>query len=333
MTEKNAGEVAAEVVNRWSWWRNALAGNFGPIHEGDPQQGYYRVRYKDKATGKMTPWEPVAIWMDEDGNWLAYRGGKEVRADEIWTWACRSPVTYEAYEKARAGEGWDDDAVVVTAGETAGLTDHERLKAELERSVASSEEFLAAKVETKAQADKAASWAKSLAELAKEAEDLRKVEKQPHLDAGRKIDAKWKEITDLASDLTKKLKKHVEPYLIAQKREEEARARKAAEEAEAKRQEAMRLNDEDSRAAALKEADQAEADAKVQNSSAGRTGTKVSLRVEKTGKVTDYAKAAQALVEMKHSDMIALIDQLANRAARSGMPFAGMTVVEVEKAV
>jgi hypothetical protein len=330
----NEGDAAAAGVNRWAWWQAALKGNFGPIHDGDPQQGYYRVRTKDKQTGKKGPWEPVAIWVDEEtGEWLAYRNGREANAVDIWTWVCREPITYEAYNKAIGGEGWDDDAPVRETTDPENADPHKQLLASLEKDRKQAETLIKTGVKTKADADKIAGWSKRLAGLKKDAEARRVVEKQPFLDGGRVVDAKWKEITDAADGLVKQLKKALEPYLKEQKREEEARAQKAAQEAEALRQEAVRLNDEDSRAAALQAADRAEAEAKVEKKSAGSTGSKVSLRVEKIGKVDDYAKAAQALVEMKHPDMIALIDQLANRAARSGMPFAGMTIVENEKAV
>jgi hypothetical protein len=38
--------------------------------------------------------------------WLAYRAGKEVRAEDIWTSCCRHPVTYESYNAAMEGKGW-----------------------------------------------------------------------------------------------------------------------------------------------------------------------------------------------------------------------------------
>lgn len=53
------------------------------------------------------------------------------------------------------------------------------------------------------------------------------------------------------------------------------------------------------------------------NASAGRTGARVSIRIEKVGVVTDYGKAAAALVAMNHKDFIAEIDRLAQRAANA----------------
>ena len=42
-----------------TYWQNALSGNFGAVHENDPQCGYYRMR-----KGRGGPWVPVAIWLE-----------------------------------------------------------------------------------------------------------------------------------------------------------------------------------------------------------------------------------------------------------------------------
>lgn len=330
-------DAAATVVNRWAWWQNALKGEFGPIHDGDPQQGYFRTKRKGGD------WEPVAIWQDEDtGQWLAYRNGQEVRADDIWTWCCRNPITYAAYEKALAYKTWDDEPPASIGDNSGDVDPFEAIRIELIGERETAEPFLKADIKTQADADKAAVWAKRLTDIKNRAETMRKAEKEPFLEGGRAVDAKWKEITDSADTLAKTLKRHVEPFLIAQRRAEEERQRKAREEAEAARAaelEALKKAQEGDEKAAQEAADAraraeaAEREAEAKRSSAGRTGAKVSIRVEKTGVVTDYAKAAAALVAMNHADIKSVIDQLANRAAKSGMPFDGMEIREIEKAV
>ena len=332
-----AGDVAATVVNRWAWWQNALRGEFGPIHDGDPHQGYFRTKRKGGD------WEPVAIWQDEEtGEWLAYRNGQEVRADDIWTWCCRNPITYEAYEKALAYKTWDDEPPAAIGDNSGDVDPFEAIRIELIGEKETAEPFLKADIKTQADADKAAVWAKRLTDIKNRAETMRKAEKEPFLEGGRAVDAKWKEITDSADTLAKTLKRHVEPFLIAQKRAEEERQRKAMQEAAAARQaevEALKKASEGDENAAKEaaeakaKAEAAERDAETKRASAGRTGAKVSIRVEKVGVVTDYAAAAAALVGMKHADIVGLIDQLANRAAKAGMPFAGMEIREIEKAV
>lgn len=342
---QKAGDVAAVVVNRWAWWIDALNGKFGPIHDGDPQQGYYRVRRKD------CPWEPVAIWQDEDtGAWLAYRDGKEVRADDIWSWCCRNPISFEAYEKAMAGSGFDDEPKQAAGiGDNSGEADpFDALRIEYLGEKELAEEFMKQKVTTQAQADKVAIWAKRLTTIKTKAEGLHKVEKQPHLDAGRTVDDKWRELKTEPDELSKRLKAHIKSFLQEQIRAEEDRQRKAREEADrlrraaeqAAREEQQRAEEGNPDGSLLKEADrlreqarEAEQEAEARKVNAGRTGARVSMRTVKVGVVTDYGKAAAALVAMKHKDLLTEIDRLAQRAATAGMPFDGMEVREDEKVV
>lgn len=344
MTAAPIGNLAAKIVNRWAWWQEALKGNFGPMHEGEPQQGFYRTRFKGGR------WEPVAIWVDEDtGNWVAYRAGREVDPGEAWNFCRTHPITREAYDRAMDGNGFEDEPPLATIGDNSGSDDpFEAIAQELAGEKELAEEFLRSPVKTQADADKAGIWAKRLSDLAKRADTLRVAEKEPHLAASRAVDDKWRAPVGEAKDLSVALKHHVEPFLIAKKREEEARARKAAEEAAALRRKA----EEEARAASalqqnaadaekaeqrrqelLRQAQEAEKAAEVKNAQAGRTGAKVSIRTEKVGVVTDYAKAASALVAMHHKDLIEIIDKLAQRAAKAGMLFDGMEVREEEKVV
>jgi hypothetical protein len=65
-------------------------------------------------------------------------------------------------------------------------------------------------------ADKAANYAERFGNLENRAEEARTIEKKPILDQGRSIDGKWKPIISKASETKIKLKKLIEPYLIAE---------------------------------------------------------------------------------------------------------------------
>lgn len=337
MTEQSIGNLAAKIVNPWAWYQNALKGDFGPMHEGDPQQGYYRTRFKGGQ------WEPVAIYYPEGSDQLvAYRGRKEVDPAETWNFCRTHPITYEAYMKALEGGGFDDEPALATIGDNSGADDpFEAIMQELAGEKEMADEFLKAPVKTQADADKAGIWAKRLSDLAKRADNLRVVEKEPHLAASRAVDDKWRAPVGQAKDLSVALKLHVEPFLKAKKREEEERARKAAEEAAAlrrKAEEAARKastdNDqkaEQERAELLRQAEAADKAAEVKNAQAGRTGAKVSIRTEKKARVVDYHAAAKAMLDMNHADLKATIDQLAQRAVKAGVSLAGVEVDTVEK--
>lgn len=338
-TFQKAGDVAATVVNRWLWWQNALKGQFGPIHS-EPEQGYFRTRKKNG------PWEPVAIWWDEDvGGWLAYRSGREVEADEIWTWCCRNPITHEAYEKAVAGGGFDDEpkAAVAPAGHNSADADPmEALRIEYLGEKELAEEFLKSPIKTKADADKAAIWSKRLADIAKRATDQHKIEKQPVLDETRRIDDKWRELKEDPKELSTKLKRHMDAYLREQDRLEQERQRKAREQADKIREQAEAAaaeakQDSSGDVAAANRAEQlaqqaadAERDAQARNAAAGRTGAKVALRTFVSAEITDIDAL---LIALRDRDEIKeLVQSLANRAAKAGRSLPGMKIIEEKRA-
>lgn len=95
------------------------------------------------------------------------------------------------------------------------------------------------------QAEKCTSLTKMLKELAKSAENSRTKEKEPHLNAGRAVDAFFAKITEPATLAAKDIEKRLTAYVQA-KREAERKAaleaaKKAQEEAERKAQEAAQL--------------------------------------------------------------------------------------------
>lgn len=349
MSLQPIGQAAAKIVDRWSWYFSALKdptqiGKTLLAAESDPQQGYYRCRLKDGQ------WEPVAIFYPEGSDQIVgYRNGKEVRdVNALWVWCLRNPITFEAYEKAMAGDGFDDEPAKTRGiGDNSGDADPlDAISIELAGEIEQVRDFMHQPVENQSQADRLGIWAKRLTDLAKKADNYRVVEKQPHLDASRAVDDRWREPITEAKDWAAKAKKHIEPFLIAQRRAEEERQRQARAEADAaaraaaeavrKAQESDQQSEKE-REAAQREAErlsaqakQAAKDAEERKVNAGRTGARVSVRTEKVGVVTDYAKAAVALVAMKHPDMVDTIDKLAQRAAKAGMPFDGMAVEERE---
>lgn len=334
-------------VNPWAWWQNALNGTIGPIHDGDPQQGYYRTRFKDK------PWEPVALWFEDD-KWYAMRGERQVDPNDIWTWCCRNPITYGAYIKAVEGGGWDDEPEAPQMGHNlpADLSPYDSLRLEFASEKEQAEEFMKKPITTQAEADRAAIWSKRLSTIAKKATDLHKVEKQPHLDAGREVDNKWRDLKEEPDAISKKLKRHMDAFLQEEARKE--RERQAAARAEADRiqrdadaarvaaEKAAAKNDNDAAAIAAQnnaiaeaerlaqQAAQAERDAQARNASAGRTGAKVSLRTFVFAEITDFDMLLIALKD--RTEIKEVVETLANRAARSGVELAGMAIRSEQRA-
>ena len=345
------------MADAYAWWRTALAEphKIGtpdlPIHDDTPHVGYFRARQKD------APDVPVAIWRDQDGELIAMRGAREVRPTDVWTWACRSPVNYEEYIAARETGRWPDDPPAVTrADEPKAGIGHNRpedpvdaMREDLASEREQATEFLRKPIVDQTSADMAAAWAKRLAALSKKADDMRKVEKQPHMDAAKAVDERFREIIEDAKEFSTKLKRHLDDWLREQARIEAERQRKAREEAEKARREAEEAarkaalaadaaaQDERAREAAERAAKEAadraaaaEREAQARKTGAGRTGSKVALTTKTRGEITDRAAFLDAVKD--RPEVAELLESLCNRAARSGIELPGMKIVKYQEA-
>jgi hypothetical protein len=333
-----------EAADPWTWWRNSLAGTVGPITT-TPEQGYFRVRAKNGQ------WEPVAIWFDEDrGDWIAFRNNREVHADDIWIAACRYPITLEQYDKAIEGGGFDDEPAraPTVSHNSADIDPLEALRIEYLGEAEMAEEFLRHPIRSRDDASKVAIWSKRLADIARKANDLHRVEKQPSLDEVRRVDERWRELRDAPKALSARLKRHSDDYLLEQERIERERQRRAREDADRARREAEAaahaarhadvLEDDDTAAARQEEinrlqqeAARAETEAEGRRVQAGRTGAKLSLRTFVTARIIDFDVLLGAL--KNRPEIHETVQSLANRAARSGVDLPGMERVEERRSV
>lgn len=187
--------------------------------------------------------------------------------------------------------------------------------------------------------------------LLKLAEAERVKEKEPHLQAGRDVDARWKEITGPGSVAYDEAEKRRKAFLRKEqsrldaiaaeetrKRQEEARAeqeriRREAEEAARKEAEAAGMSEaEIDRHVAETEPDVPEiavAPVEPERATAGSAyGASRGLKKVKRGRIDDAKVFAAALVEIKHPDLMELLGRLADRAAKAGMAQPGMTIIE-----
>jgi hypothetical protein len=195
-----------------------------------PEWGFYKTRYENK------PWEPVAIWQDENGKWIAYRSGKEVeteKIDKLWEWCCGRPITEEAYDKAVETGEWDGDDPTVASmiGHNVGdISDVELLKDQIENAKQGADAYR--KITSDDQAAKAQSLRARMNELAGLADKKREALKKPHLEAGRQVDAEWQPIIKDAKAVADVLRKAIEDHETAklQERRRIERERQRAEQ-------------------------------------------------------------------------------------------------------
>ena len=243
------------MSDSYSWWHQALLGHFGPIHENDPQPGYYRMR-----RGRGGPWVPVAIWREapegsgydeistnsDSGKLVCLVDGFERDPFDVWTWVCRYPVPYETYVAvAERGEPWPEDLpkwerigkdkrtardVVPALGHNSqSLNEAEMVEEEVEALSLSALNWLETlpTIENQSDADKAANYADRFSALETRAEEARVIEKRPSLEEGREIDARWKPVVSKAQDAKAKMKKAIEPYLVGERQRRIEMARRA----------------------------------------------------------------------------------------------------------
>lgn len=324
------------AVPTYDYWQNALQGNFGPVHDGDAQPGFYRRRLV-----RGGPFVPVAIWHDGD-KMVALVDGKPADPVDIWTWVCQAPITEQAYHRAMGGGGWADEPRAPDAPASGNMPSdpHEALTVEWQGEKEVGEEILSKPITTQEQANQAAVYAKRVAGVAKKAADHHKVEKQPHLDAGRAVDDKWRDLKEEPADMGKRVKRHMDAFLIEEQRKERERQEAARREEERLRREAeeaarqaAQADDDATKAEAerlQREADAKAKEAEARNAAAGRTGAKVALRTFVSAEITDYDALLMALKD--RAEIKEVVVSLANRAARSGVDLPGMVRKEEQRA-
>lgn len=322
----------------YAYWSEALKGNLGSVSDGHPQAGFYR-----RKLFKEGPFVPVAIWR-HDGNMVALVDGKSADASDLWTWVCDKPITEAEYHKVMGGGGWSDEPRAAAVPSNMPDDPFEALKIEFAAEQEVAAELLAKPVTEQSHADQIAVLTKRVSGIKNRATDLHKVEKQPSLDEGRRVDGKWRDLKEEPEALNKKLKGHLGLYLREQQRIEQERQRQAREEqdrirreAEAKAAEAAKATNAADAAEAAIEAErlQQEAadkakEAEARNAQAGRTGAKVSLRTFTYGEITDIGALLMALKE--RPEILEVAQSLANRAAKAGVELPGMAIKQEQRA-
>lgn len=343
-------------MSNYEFWQQALAGKKPPVHEGDPQPGFYYKLEGDARLKKDRTRLPVAIW-EQGGDILTlvgFKSGAKLRDSvETWTWVCQYPVTEEAYRAAFEAGRWAGDpppaaeispqADFGAAESSRGMGDNlptdaaERMALELQGEEETTKEFLAKPITTQTDADMAAVWAKRLTEMSSSAVAKHKVEKEPFLVAGRVVDRKWFDIRDRATALAAALKAHMTPFLKKQKEADEAEARAAEERAANLRRRAEQVaeaatTDEalDRAKTLIEDAIAEEQAAAPKRATAGRTGARVSLQTVYVAVVVDYDKAYAAVKNWPEAKE--LVQTLADKAARMRMPLDGVEFKAEERA-
>lgn len=304
--------------DQYANWKRRLAGEKLPIHDGDPDSGFYRMRLREGG------FQPVAYWQ-KDGALRTRFGDKDIEEQlgrERWVWCAEHPISHDLYKKIIAGERWPDESEAAGFGHNKGpdLDTFDGIKDRAEDLVRSAEKLIAGgAAKSQDAADQAAHLAEAIADLKKKAEAGHKAEKAPFLEGGRKVDAKWKPIIELTGIYDRIKIAVTTPWLKkldAEKRAAEEALRKASEKA-------AETGDDVPQELVAKAA------APIQAGSGGRRTE--SLREVKTIEIVDYEKVVAFM--KGRDDVKEFFQTLCNRALRAGVEVPGTKINIDQKAV
>ena len=325
-------------MDEFTYWRETLAGKKLPVHADHPQSGYYRQR-----VAKNGPWLPVAIWTHKDtGLQVARVAGEMIDPLSVWTWVADKPVGKAAAQQAFKDGTWPGDAAPVSAKQMGDNNPPSEPVELIPLEIAAADAFLTqvGTITTQVDSDIASNKVSNLRDLTKQADAAHSTEKAPHLAASRAVDEKYR-CRDAAAVAIKKLLAAVTVF----QNTERARLQKIADDKAAKerieweRQQAEVRKIADASAAKGAPLEETEttlatvppppkADT-VKVKSGGALGKGVSLRTYKVATIADYDKALVALKD--HPEMRELVQKLADRACKAGVPLAGVTFSEEQR--
>lgn len=174
-------------------------------------------------------------------------------------------------------------------------------------------------------ATRAADLQRELQALEKEAESARKAEKQPHMDAAKAVDGRYKPIADTVATWKQRVGTLLAGYLRRKDAERRERERQAREAAEAAAREAQAEQNEIRRAEAVAEAERLRVEAERVANARAQVGSQVggrraiSLRQSPAKvRIVDPVEAARWAWKHHKAEMVELITRLASAAARGG---------------
>jgi hypothetical protein len=195
------------------------------------------------------------------------------------------------------------------------------------------------------QAEAVSSLLNRLRRVAKDADEARKVEKKPHDDAAKSVQAKWTPIISKAELAASTAKQALAPYLRAIEDQQRAEAEAARKEAErlaeiaraAHQQASGNLEASEGAERLLKAAAAAEKDAvragKAKAHAAGGERA-VGLRSYYTAEVVDPVMFGKWAWEHRRDQYVQFLHELAEREARLGIrEIPGLKITEERKAV
>ncbi|WP_406853522.1 hypothetical protein ABEG18_13195 [Alsobacter sp. KACC 23698] len=322
---------AALEQNDFAWWDSARAGLNPPIHENDPQCGYFRMR-----SGKGGPWLPVCIYRD-GGQLLAFKGDESVDPHQIWTWVARRPISYELYTAvADQGQPWPEDIASEVEQHAEALpedaSEEDKIKAQIAAHEAAFAKYLAdcgGSITTEDQDAKAETFRAEFLALQKKIAALHKAEKEPFLEGGRKVDAKWKALEARAEDGKKRIGAVVTPFRVERDRRRQEEERRRAEAERKAREDAARAAAE-----AAAAGQPAPEPAPVAPVASRRAAPPSGLRTVRVLVIDDLRAALTQLAALNDppAELVEVVRVISRRMIEAGVSVSGCRIEEQKRA-
>lgn len=166
----------------------------------------------------------------------------------------------------------------------------------------------------------------------KDSEKQRKAEKEPHLEAGREVDAVWKPVKAKCEAAAKHIKGLLTPYRVAKQEAKDEEARIAREKAEAIEAAARAKMQKPEHLQAKFDAEEELKAARKIKAAANRTDREATgLRTYKVVEVTDRRAALNWIAKNDADALTEFVEGYARRRAVN-FPMDGVTVTEEKRA-
>ncbi len=328
----------------FDWWKSALKGIRGPISEGEPMQGYYRSRVKNKQTGEETL-RAVAYWYRGDRlccqvDTRLMEGEQLQRWVGYWPYVSKEPVTYEAWAGVvKEGKPWPDQHVIEkaapaeastqpldangtppAAGAAEPTTPEGKLKLEIETAIKGMTRYVKPNekgeplnlIDSDDMSGAAQSLRATLLALSNKAKKAREDANRPHQEAIRANGTTWNPLEAMAKTAADALRDGPMKAWELHKRQQAAAAATATQAATAA-----------NNGTPVQVASNAPAPAARIK---GATGKAASVSTVKVATITDIDKV---FAHFRDNEQVkAILQGLANAAVRAGIEVPGTTVAE-----
>ncbi|MEQ1694734.1 MAG: hypothetical protein ABL901_02740 [Hyphomicrobiaceae bacterium] len=265
--------MSQSATDPWDWYKSTMAGQKPPVHDGQPQCGFFRKKLASKGITVA-----AAIWLDDAGQLVCRIGSDDtLNAHKEWAWLARhaipeadahywfehgdwqgkrateAPPSPTPLDAGAGGETSPKPVLMPSTTEalsapapigdntgTAPPSEEDVTLEQMQGAIEGAALWLkATKIDTEDAANNAANRVGRLRELIGKIRRYHTTEKAPITEAGRKLDARYLRPIDRADDAVKTLLGALTAWQrVEQARRDKLIAQQRAEQeaAEAKRQ-------------------------------------------------------------------------------------------------